>query len=191
MSKFKKGDKVRLLTYDSTRHLRDRAPLSIGDIGEVREDNSCAPYCVFSGQNYAIWDWDADALELVSKKDKPKTELRIVYKVVSKDWQSCSAQSSEWIVAYKLDHKIKPNIKGTYLYTFGDFVSAYHFKSQDNIVLRCVGNVVLDKVPKITSVIERARFWDGTAAVSGMPAPVGTVWCKWVFPIEEVRGNGE
>jgi hypothetical protein len=80
MSKFKVGDKVRVLAYSAKQHMDDRNPLSVGDIGIVTENNSLFPYCIFFGKLYAM---DESDLELV-KEDKMDTKVEKKFKVGDK-----------------------------------------------------------------------------------------------------------
>jgi len=178
---FKTGDKVRV-TEILAGYGDERYGIKKGQIYEVVEVNTCADKpCVrinaWGDRNYPLF---FDQVELVKGK-KPKSELCLVYKVVSLYMKS-AMMTGDKEIEYALETQVKP--KSGYIHAFDAFENAkefaYDFIMEGGKILLCVGRVVTDD-DVLSEYISSL-----TGLING-ELPKGTLLCRWVFPIEEVN----
>lgn len=178
--KFKVGDNVRIVKgAPLTGGVRTRQE-EIGKSGEIisTHEKADAYGGGYSKYFYTLscsgYEWDEDALELVSKKDKPKTELRIVYKIVRETNRSdhfVSFNGHKNIeVEYTIGMKTKTPKGWNPLFAFDTLENA---QGTDIMILKCVAKVRVDD--------------QDFSFIPGFIPPEGTILCDWVFPIEEVK----
>ena len=178
MSKFKVGDKVRVTLVDSYDYeYKVGHEFVIEEVEESRFNNSPAHKGKGAGCMTGRHWFYADQLELVeSKSKKPKTELRIVYKVTTEDYKSVNNRGC--VLEYKLEQKTKTPKDGNPLIAFSNYDTAIRIMmwslNGSAHILKCVGKVRKDS---------DFSFLRG---VLGDP-PVGSVLCDWVFPIEQIK----
>lgn len=181
MSKFKVGDKVKIVKGYPMTGRRKETDKAIGVVGKITKAEDPKPeaysgaygayFYYVEGDNY---EYDEDALELVEGakvKDKDgKDNLRIVYKVVKAvaggGFRSCRITDEKKLL-YSLEHKTKAP-KDAPIFVFSSWLHAKDFSVDGDVVLKCVGKVV-----------DGDRFGYGAWIV-----PTGTLFCSWVFPIE-------
>ena len=167
MTKFKVGDKVQVINENNTFGFS----IKVGDVGVITSIGETQMEIVF-GITPQWQRLNSKAIELVSKKDKHKTELRIVYKVVS----NCPPNkfASYWGVSdYELEYVIGKQTKTPKgwnpLFTFD---TLEHARMEHPDILKCVAKVRIDDTD--------------FSFMRGCAVPLGTVLCDWVFPIERV-----
>jgi hypothetical protein len=186
--KFKVGDKVRVVSSHNTF-----CDIHVGDEGKIDEVNTGIKWYYIdfgNGKRQNLPFIFSDSVELVIEKSKPKTELRIVYKVTgdygNRGTISWNVTDPEYIRDYKLNVQVKPK-KGTYLYAFDSIESAQESIVFSDRIVKCIAKVVLGINPKRSETKDNYQeFWADPTNLKWANAPKGTVWCKWVFPIEEV-----
>jgi hypothetical protein len=134
------------------------------------------------------WRWEA----------LPDTQ-QIVYKVV---WRH---NGGLWSVVdtfanlqYSFSKKTIPVIDGSYLYAFDSLANAqgwicrHLMRSKRVCILSCLAEVVVGVEPRRAKTFLRyVDFWQDVKRGKGVeyeypPAPQGTVWCKWILPLEEI-----
>ena len=171
MTKFKVGDKVRVVELVQSD---ESDGIEMGKVYEVLESNNTLVHISVQspifGNYYPMYE---SQLELV-KKDKHKTELRIVYKVVS----NCPPYKlvSYWGVSdYELEYVIGKQTKTPKGWNpLFAFDTLEHARMEHPDILKCVAKVRVDD--------NDFSFMNG----GFFTPPTGTVLCDWVFPIERV-----
>ena len=173
---FKTGDKVRV-TEILAGYGDERYGIKKGQIYEVVEVNTCADKpCVrinaWGDRNYPLF---FDQVELVKGK-KPKSELCLVYKVVSLYMKS-AMMTGDKEIEYALETQVKP--KSGYIHAFNTLEDAKRFRRFAQRILLCVGRAFINNMDDVLS-----DYISSLDIV--VELPLGTRLCRWVFPIEEV-----
>lgn len=179
MSKFKAGDKVRILhgwyagNDSDCRNSKDVG--RAGVIIEVAVTNDNCRIKVDKSAYSEEWWYRPEDIELVKK---PKTELRIVYKVVeivAGDYVSYS-MTDDRQCQYELEKKTKPPKGGNPLLAFDTYSNAIRFCGISggwDHIFRCVAKV--HKNPDFSFLQDVPDI------------PDGSVLCDWVFPVEQIK----
>ena len=188
--KFKVGDKVRLLRGTGDFPLYDFKSMEVVEIvgvgdkqflsGDIRSGGDVRDWAVghIPDRNHYGYVNSADIELVESKSKKPKTELRIVYKVTTEEYKSVN--NGDCVLEYKLEQKTKTPKGGNPLIAFASWDTAIRFMlASMNIthghILKCVGKVRVDDTD--------FSFLEGVLG----GAPDGSVLCDWVFPIEQIK----
>jgi hypothetical protein len=167
--KYKVGDKVRVVS-EANPFCSD---VKVGDIGKINSLSVEHMWIQFDTAYQTISAHRWDSLEPVSKKEKPKTELRIVYKVVTQYVAGAAFESysgrGDITLTYRIGHKTKTPKGWNPLFAFDTLEQAHE---EHPFVLKCVAKVRVD---------------DTDFSFMNLLPAKGTVLCDWVFPIEQVK----
>ena len=126
MNKFEVGDKVRVTEVLAGPYADVCLGIEVGQVYEVAdvdtyEEKSCVRIAVGS---HSIYPMFFDQVELVKGK-KPKSELRLVYKVVSRYMKS-AIMTGDKEIEYALETQVKP--KSGYIHAFNTLEDAKRFR---------------------------------------------------------------
>ena len=133
------------------------------------------------------------------------TANRIVYKVVrhfEKDLYISAIVASRLCLEYRLGEVTSPQVRRSYIYAFSSLEYAEGFLLQmhdseehhNSVIVRCEADVASESAVIYYDYDDSQGiemwWWYGRRTGQSADPPPGTIWCRWVKPIEEVHGVG-